>query len=104
MLIKRIAGFDAWASVGQKGMERAFPEGIETEFRRLHFECAQAWSKTNISALRSLVPDSQILYGSDYPFFPLPHGTARFRGLKLPPKAMEAISVGNARRLLPRWA
>ena len=104
LLVQRLAGFTAWAAVGDEGLKRFFPDGIETEFKRLRFECAQACSPTNMNALRSLVPDSQILFGSDYSFFPLAYASQQFARLDLPAHTEQAIGRGNAMRLLPRWA
>ena len=53
---------------------------------------------------RTLVPDSQILFGSDYPFFPITHGSGGLAGLGLGADALRAIGRANAQRLLPRWA
>ena len=104
LLVERVAGLAAWPHVGPQGLETYFPEGIETEFAKLHFECAQACSRTNMGALRSLVPDTQILFGSDSPIFPLSYGSSQFAKLDLPPATAHAIGRGNAGRLLPRWA
>jgi predicted TIM-barrel fold metal-dependent hydrolase len=53
--------------------------------------------------LRSLVPTSQILFGSDYDRFPLTHGVDQFARLELPGDVRIAIENGNARRLFKRW-
>lgn len=103
LLVQRLADFTAWDAVGPQKMKQLFPQGIEAEFARLHFEGAQAWTRTNLSALRSLVSDRQILFGSDYPFFSLEHSVQRFAEASLPAKSRAAIGRGNAARLLPRW-
>ena len=104
LLINRLAGFTAWTHVGEEGLKMLFPDGIESELRRLHFECAQACSHTNMNALRSLVPDSRILFGSDYPFFPVSYAAARFAELGLSSATAQAIGRDNAAAMLPRWA
>ena len=104
LLVKRLAGFTEWAAVGKAGLEKVSPQGIESEFKKLRFECAQACSRTNMNALRSLVPDSQILFGSDYSFFPLAYATEQLARLELPPAVERAIGHGNAAALLPRWS
>ncbi len=104
LLIGRIQGFAALPKVGPEGLKRLFPEGIDVEFAKLHFECAQSFAPTNMNALRSLVPDSQILFGSDYPLFPLSTEVEQFDRLGLPPGTRRAITRGNAAALLPRWA
>ena len=104
LLVERVAGLAAWPHVGPRGLKTYFPDGVEAEFAKLHFECAQACSHTNMGALRSLVPDTQILFGSDSPIFPLSYGSSQFAKLDLPSATAHAIGRGNAGRLMPRWA
>ena len=104
LLVRRVGGLKAWTQVGEEGLRRLFPDGVEAEFRRLHFECAQACSPTNMNALRSLVPDTNILFGSDYPFFSLDYAVQQFAQAPVPATARPLIAHGNAARLLPRWA
>jgi 6-methylsalicylate decarboxylase len=104
LLVKRVGGFDNWPAVGAEKLKALFPQGIAAEFAKLRFECAQACSPTNMNALRSLVPDSNILFGSDFPFFPLSYATQQFAELALSPATRRAIARSNASSLLPRWA
>jgi predicted TIM-barrel fold metal-dependent hydrolase len=104
LLIRRMAGFADWPAVGAEGLRHVFPEGLETAFAALHFECAQAYAATNLGALRSLVPDRQLLFGSDYPIFPMTHATGDFARAALPARTLRAMARGNAEALLPRWA
>ena len=104
LLVERVAGLAAWNHVGPDKLKELFPYGIQAEFARLHFECAQACSRTNMGALRSLVPDSNILFGSDYPIFPLSYAAQMFAGLDLPAETLARIGRRNAQGLLPRWA
>ena len=103
LLIERVAGLAAWTHVGPNRLKELFPDGIRAEFARLHFECAQACSHTNMGALRSLVPDSHILFGSDYPIFPLSYASGMFASLNLPAETMAMVGHRNAQGLLPRW-
>jgi predicted TIM-barrel fold metal-dependent hydrolase len=102
LLVSRIEGFKGWPHVGEAGLGRLFPNGLRSELGRLHFECAQAYSTTNIAAIRSIVPDTQLLFGSDYPIFPLAHATEQFADLKLSCGLESQIAYGNATRLLPK--
>ena len=61
------------------------------------------YAPQNIALLRSLVPTSQILFGTDYDRFPLLHSVERLATLDLPPDVRAAIESANARRLFPRW-
>ena len=77
------------------------PDGIEAEFRRLHYDTANATHPASMAALMKLVPISQITYGTDYPYFPL-NQIDNLRKLNLPPGDLEAIASGNTSRLVPR--
>jgi predicted TIM-barrel fold metal-dependent hydrolase len=101
-LLGRLEGFAGWWEMGPEKLAEVFPEGVRAEFQRLHFECAQACSPEAMTLLRSQVPDSQILFGTDYDRFPLAHTVERFLALELPAPARAAIEHGNARRLLGR--
>lgn len=102
-LASRLSGLRGWFQVGPEKMDEMFPEGIEAEYRRLHFECAQAWAPANMAMLQSMVPASQILFGTDYDRFSLVHSVEQFVQLDLPDDVRLAISNGNARRLFARW-
>lgn len=99
-LIGRLEGFAGWVSMGAKRMAELFPEGVDAEFRRLHFECAQAYAPEQMALLMSRVPVSQILFGSDYDRFPLRHAVEQMDSLELPRATRAAIESGNAKRLL----
>jgi predicted TIM-barrel fold metal-dependent hydrolase len=60
------------------------PDGIESEFRRLHYDTANATHPAAMAALLRFVSVSQITFGSDYPYFPLDQ-VERLRQLGLLP-------------------
>jgi 6-methylsalicylate decarboxylase len=76
------------------------PDGIEAEFRRLYYDTANATHPASMAALTSLIPVSQITYGTDYPYYPLDQIETLRRTLSAADVA--AISSRNAARLLPR--
>ena len=77
------------------------PEGFEAEFRRLYYDTANATDPSPMAALLKLVPESQVVFGSDYPYVPIDTQAAALRQLGLPESTTRAIEAGNARRLLP---
>jgi predicted TIM-barrel fold metal-dependent hydrolase len=76
------------------------PDGIQGELRRLYYDTANATSAPTMAALMKLVPQSQITYGSDYPYFPLDQ-IASLRQLGLTPEQLQDIGSGNAMKLIP---
>ncbi len=97
-LAGRIEAFYDQKARGPNGFA---PDGIETEFRRLYYDTANATHPAAMAALTKLVPTSQITYGTDYPYLALDQ-IANLQKLGLPAGDLEAIANGNATRLLPR--
>ena len=101
LLLGRIAGFSAWRQVGPDKLRELFPDGVHAAFARFHFETAQACAPEAFALLRSVVPDSNILFGTDFSYFPIEHPVEEFNALALDGPARAAIGGGNARRLFP---
>lgn len=78
------------------------PNGIEYELRRLHYDIAGTAYRPAIAALTSLVPTTQILFGSDNPFVPLAETADGVTGLGLSAAELQRIGRDNALALLPR--
>ena len=104
ILLGRFAGFSAWHAVGQERLAALFPDGVYAEFAKFYFECAQAFAPETITMLRSLVPPSHILFGTDFSYFPIAHSVSAFKALDLPQDVRLAIAGGNAAALLARSA
>jgi 6-methylsalicylate decarboxylase len=68
MLSGRIAA--ATKRLGDE-FERLVPKGAEYEFKKLFYEVSNATSPASLAAVAGLVPPSQILFGTDYPFVPI---------------------------------
>ena len=78
------------------------PDGYEAEFRRLFYDTANATHPSSMASLLKLVPESQVVYGSDYPYVPMNTQAAALRKLGLGDAAVQAIERGNAMQLVPR--
>ncbi|MBO0710678.1 MAG: amidohydrolase [Acetobacteraceae bacterium] len=76
-------------------------EMVEHELKRFYYDTAQVANAVTITALAQLVPVSQIVFGTDYPYrTPAEH----VRGLseRFDAAALQAIGRDNALRILPR--
>jgi predicted TIM-barrel fold metal-dependent hydrolase len=92
------------AQAASPDSRKAVPEGPVAAMRKLYYDTANAANPWAMAPLLKLVPTSQILYGSDFPFRS-PKATADgMRDLGLGQADLEAIERGNALRLLPRLA
>lgn len=85
------------------------PDGgaLMDELKHLYFDLAASAHPALFALLRTWVPTSQILFGSDWPFTPAT-GIARniqlFDGLDLSIEQRCAMEYGNALRLFPKLA
>ena len=78
------------------------PGGVLPALRRLHFDIASQVNPPAMAALLKLVPVSQILFGSDFPYVPIPATAVPFDAFDLAAPDKRAIDRGNALRLFPR--
>ena len=86
-----------------KSLAQYVPDGVMAELQRFHYDVAQIAHPMALAALTRLVPISQILWGTDFPFR---FGTEYVKGLSefgFGADDMRQIDRENALRLLPRW-
>jgi predicted TIM-barrel fold metal-dependent hydrolase len=76
-------------------------ETVNHELRRFYYDTAQVSNSVTIRALAQLVPTTQIVFGTDYPYRT---GIEHVNGLKkaFGPAVLKGIDRDNALRILPR--
>jgi predicted TIM-barrel fold metal-dependent hydrolase len=79
------------------------PNGVLYELQRFFYDTAQAGSAAPMTALAKVVPVSQIMYGSDFPFRDSLEqlNTLTHNGV-FNERDIRAIEYGNIVRLIPR--
>jgi predicted TIM-barrel fold metal-dependent hydrolase len=77
------------------------PNGLLAEVQRFHFDTAQGHHEGAIAALRVLVPPSQILFGSDFPYRKAEDVRLGLAERSFTNAERLAIDRGNALRLMP---
>jgi predicted TIM-barrel fold metal-dependent hydrolase len=100
--IPMLAGRIDWLSKGVKNRKQVAPDGIEAEFRRLHYDTASAFYPSSMAAFLKVIPPSQLVYGSDYPYVT---EAATIEGLMqagLSDADLKAVEMDNALKLVPR--
>ena len=88
---------------GPKNIAEMAPNGIEYELKRHYYDIAGTAYKPAIAALTSLVPTTQVLFGSDDPMVPLAETAEGMMQLGFSPEDLERIGRSNALTLLPRF-
>src|SRR5947209_2087070 len=81
------------------------PDGALTELKRFFYDTAQTSNRGAMSALAAIIPPSQIVFGTDFPYRT---GSDHVKGLReagvFTEEQVTAIERGNALRLIPRLA
>lgn len=81
-----------------------FPNGFLAEARKFHYDVAQVPNRAALSALKEVIPVSNILFGTDFPFLTAAH---HVKGIKeanvFTPEEIRAIDRDNAVRLMPQY-
>lgn len=79
------------------------PDGVFPILQRLHYDIASVVNPRTMSALLAMAPIAQVLFGTDYPFVPVPATTNALDKYGFAPADLDAINRGNALRLFPRF-
>ena len=78
------------------------PNGIESELKRLYYDTANATHPSSMASLLKLVPSSQVVYGSDYPYVAMDTQATALTQLELEANVLQEIQYLNAQRLLSK--
>ena len=86
----------------EKDFKTALPRGVTHELRKFYYDTAQGHHEGALKALLAIIPASQVLYGTDYPFWDGRKVTGDLVKGGLSAADLMAIDRGNALRLFPR--
>ena len=84
--------------------KEVLPNGVLKEVQKFYYDTAQGHHEGAMQALRQLIPTSQIMYGSDYPYRPGAETRTGLAERQFTQAEREAIDRGNALRLMPQLA
>jgi predicted TIM-barrel fold metal-dependent hydrolase len=102
MIISRIVG--ALGRPSMKTVAARVPNGAMHEFRKLFYDTASITNPVVMAALREFVPMTQVLFGTDYPYWNIQTFVDGLARLGLPAADLRAIERENALRLFPKYA
>ena len=92
---------DAFFRTHQELADRA-PNGVPYELKKLHYDIANAETTSAMSALTSIVPASQLLFGGDYPYMPISVTANGIDKFGLTGNDLKSVNRQNAMQLFPR--
>ena len=78
------------------------PKGVPYELKKLYYDVANSTNPSSMAALMNLVPTSQMLFGSDFPYVPAAVTANGLDHFGLSASDLQAVNHENAMRLFPR--
>jgi predicted TIM-barrel fold metal-dependent hydrolase len=72
------------------------------QLKRLHYDVTTSTSRPSLSATNALIPVSQLLFGSDFPYLTPAETVPGLEAFGFRQTQLVAINRGNAERLFPR--
>jgi predicted TIM-barrel fold metal-dependent hydrolase len=85
-------------------LRQYFPNGFEAEARKFFYDTAQVPNAAAMSALKHIVPVSQILFGTDVPFGTVKQIAGGLAAANVfTPEELRAIERENALSLMPKY-
>jgi predicted TIM-barrel fold metal-dependent hydrolase len=88
--------------IDDKKAKDMVPNGLMHELRKFYYDTAQGNHEGALQALMALVPVSQVLYGTDFPFRDGAEENAGLGNYRFSASDRRAIDRDNALRLFPR--
>jgi predicted TIM-barrel fold metal-dependent hydrolase len=85
------------------GAQKYLPNGLYAELRKWYYDIAHASFPWPFAAMKAFMPESQILFGTDYSPEPIESTVDYLPELKLTPQFEQMLLRGNAELLFPRF-
>jgi predicted TIM-barrel fold metal-dependent hydrolase len=85
-----------------KSLAARVPNGVEHELRRFYYDTAQASHPMALASLTRLVPASQVVFGTDFPYRTAADHVKGLAAWGFSAGDLRAIERDNAVRLMPR--
>ena len=85
-----------------KSLAPRVPNGVEAELRRFYYDTAQAAHPYALASLTRLVPVSQIVFGTDFPYRTASDHVKGLTDYGFSAADLQSIDRDNAVRLMPR--
>jgi predicted TIM-barrel fold metal-dependent hydrolase len=78
------------------------PNGVTYELKKLYYDVANSTNPSSMAALMNLVPTSQMLFGTDFPYVPAAVTANGLDHFGLSPSDLQAVNRENGLKLFPR--
>ena len=100
MLFGRIAA----TARNRSDLASVAPNGVMHEIKKLYLDTVSVFDPVSFNALKQMTPLSQLLFGTDYPYWTTDVNVSALAAQTLTPAELRAIERDNALALLPQLA
>jgi hypothetical protein len=89
-----------------KSLMERIPNGVEHELKRLNLHLCSVFNPPAMAAILKFVPASQLMLGSDMPFYSISAINKEFEDVRsmMTPEEVADVEYGTASRIFPRLA
>ena len=99
VLAARINGFFQ----ARPALHSQVPNGVLFELKKLHYDIANATNPSSLAALMNLVPTTQMLWGSDFPYRAVGPTATGWDNYQVSAEIKQAVNRDNALKLFRRF-
>jgi len=92
------------SSLARSALASRVPNGVLYELRKLNYDIANATNSSSLAALMNLVPTTQIVFGSDFPYRAVAPTANGWDNSQVSDAIKRAVNRDNALKLFPRFA
>jgi predicted TIM-barrel fold metal-dependent hydrolase len=92
------------AEMPQEEVAKILPRGMDYELQRQFYDTADGAYGPSMAALMNYVPNTQVLFGTDFPYVTIESNAQQLYNRRLPKQEMAAIQHENALCLMPQLA
>src|SRR5579871_16147 len=95
---------NVFSELSPEQLAKFIPQGMDFELRRQFYDTADGAYAPSMAALQAYVPNSQVMFGTDYPYVEIEKNVREIRARHLPAAQMRAVESRNALKLMPQLA
>ena len=85
-------------------LDQVAPHGVLHQIKKLYLDTVSVFDPISFNALKQMAPASQLLFGTDYPYWTTDVNINALAAQPLTPAELRAIERDNALALMPQLA
>ena len=95
---------NVFSELSPEQLAKFIPQGMDYELRRQFYDTADGAYAPSMAALQAYVPNTQIVFGTDYPYVEIEKNVRELHARRLPSSELRAVESHNVLKILPQLA